>query len=167
MSRAMPEASTSEASASERPVRVNGEAAEVARAEAQAVLAMVQDEGRRSKLADVVAAIDEGEVEGTSAAALGELLELGLQTGRVRSLYGPDGEQATLALFRRLPHGRELSESTKDLNEALQALQGKTLERISVSAIGPGEYGVTISTDDYELVLRLGKAGARLATIGA
>jgi hypothetical protein len=32
--------------------------------------------------------------------------------------------------------------------------------------LGPGEYGVTVSTDDYELVLRLGKAGARLHTIG-
>jgi len=148
-------------------VRVTGEAAEVARAEAQAVLAMVQGEGRRSRLADVVAAVDEGEVAGADADALGELLELGLQTGRIRSLYGPDGEQASLGLFRRLPVGRELGRSTRDLNEALEALAGRTIERISVSAVGPGEYGVTISTDDYELVLRLGKAGARLATIGA
>ena len=49
-------------------VKVAGEAAEVARAEAQAVLAMVQDEERRGKLADLVAAVDEGEVEGADAA---------------------------------------------------------------------------------------------------
>ena len=158
----------SEAAAEAAPrVRVTGEAAEVARAEAQAVLAMVQDEGRRARLADVVAAVDEGEVAGADADALGELLELGLQTGRIRSLYGPDGEQATLGLFRRMPIGRELGRSTRDLNEALEALAGRTIERISVSAVGPGEYGVTISTEDYELVLRLGRAGARLATIGA
>ena len=89
-------------------VRVSGEAAEVARAEAQAVLAMVQDETRRTRLADVVAAVDDGEVDGADADALAELLELGLSTGRVRALYGPDGEQATLALFRRLPLGKEL-----------------------------------------------------------
>jgi hypothetical protein len=41
------------------------------------------------------------------------------------------------------------------------------IEKISVNAGGPGEYGVTISTEDYEVVLRLGRAGARLATIGA
>jgi hypothetical protein len=146
---------------------VTGEAAEVARAEAQAVLAMVQDERRRARLADVVAAVDEGELAGDDADALGELLELGLQTGRIRSLYGPDGEQASLALYRRLPVGRELGASTRELNEALGALAGRTIDRISVNAVGPGEYGVTISTDDYELVLRLGKAGARLATIGA
>jgi hypothetical protein len=148
-------------------VRLSGEAAEVARAEAQAVLSMVQDEGRRARLADVVAAIGDGEVTGDDADALAELLELGLQTGRVRAVYGPEGEQAALALYRRLPLGRELTQSTRDLNEALQALEGRQVQRVTVNAVGPGEYGVTISTDDYEIVLRLGRAGARLATIGA
>ena len=148
-------------------VRVSGEAAEVASAEAQAVLAMVQDENRRGRLADVIAAIADGEVSGADADALAELLELGLQTGRVRAVYGPEGEQAALSLFRRLPLGRELTESTRELNDALQALEGRTIERVAVTALGPGEYGVTLSTDDYEIVLRLGRAGARLATIGA
>ena len=67
---------------------------------------MVQDEKRRGRLADVVAAVDDGEVDGDDADALAELLELGLPTGRVRALYGPEGEQAALALFRRLPLGR-------------------------------------------------------------
>ena len=115
----------------------------------------------------MVAAVDDGEVEGADADALAELLELGLATGRVRAIYGPEGEQAALALFRRLPLGKELTESARDLNEALGALEGRTIERISVNAVGPGEYGVTISTEDYEVVLRLGRAGARLATIGA
>jgi hypothetical protein len=148
-------------------VRISGDAAEVATAEAQAVLAMVRNEERRGKLADVIAAIADGEVSGPDADALAELLELGLQTGRIRALYGPEGEQATLALFRRLPIGRELTESTRQLNEALTALEGRTIERVAVNALGPGEYGVTLATDDYEIVLRLGRAGARLATIGA
>jgi hypothetical protein len=148
-------------------VRVSGEAAEVARAEAQAVLSLVQDETRRGRLADVVAAVDGGEVEGADADALAELLELGLSTGRVRAIYGPEGEQAALALFRRLPLGKELTQSARDLNDALGALEGHTIEKLSVNAVGPGEYAVTISIDDYEVVLRLGRAGARLATIGA
>jgi hypothetical protein len=147
--------------------RVSGEAAEVARAEAQAVLALVADERRRGRLADLVAAVDDGEVDGDDADALAELLELGLATGRLRARYGPEGEQAALALFRRLPLGRELAESARDLNEALGALAGRTIDKVTVNAVGPGEYGVTISTDEYEIVLRLGRAGARLATIGA
>ena len=120
----------------------------------------------RSKLADVVAAVDEGVVEGADADALAELLELGLSTGRVRALYGPEGEQAALGLFRRLPLGKELAETTRELNEALEALEGRTIEKVSVSAVGPGEYGVTVSTEDFEIALRLGKAGARVASIG-
>jgi len=131
------------------------------------VLAMVQDEGRRAKLADVVAAVDEGVVEGADADALAELLELGLSTGRVRALYGPGGEQAALGLFRRLPLGKEIAETTRELNEALSALGGRTIEKITVSAVGPGEYGVSVSTEDFEIALRLGKAGARVASIGA
>jgi len=152
--------------ATRRMPRVSGEAAEVARAEAQAVLAMVVDESRRLKLADVVAAIDDGEVDGADADALAELLELGLSTGRVRAVYGPEGEQAALGLFRRLPLGKELAETTRELNEALSALEGRTIEKISVSVVGPGEYGVTVSTEDFEIALRLGKAGARVASIG-
>ncbi|MBV8081055.1 MAG: hypothetical protein JO186_11860, partial [Actinobacteria bacterium] len=52
-------------------VKVSGEAAEVARAEAQAVLAMVRDEKRRGRLADLVAAVDEGVVDENDAEALG------------------------------------------------------------------------------------------------
>jgi hypothetical protein len=152
--------------ATRRMPRVSGEAAEVARAEAQAVLAMVVDESRRLKLAEVVAAIDDGEVDGADADALAELLELGLSTGRVRAVYGPEGEQAALGLFRRLPLGKELAETTRELNEALSALEGRTIEKISVSVVGPGEYGVTVSTEDFEIALRLGKAGARVASIG-
>jgi hypothetical protein len=146
--------------------RVGGEAREVARAEAQAVLALVQDETRRAKLADVVAAVDEGVVDGADADALAELLELGLSTGRVRALYGPGGEQAALGLYRRLPAGKEIAATARELNDALSALEGRTIEKVSVSAVGPGEYGVTVSTEGFEIALRLGKAGARVASIG-
>jgi hypothetical protein len=147
-------------------VRVRGEAAEVSRAEAQAVLSMLGDEQRRARLADVVAAVDDGSVEGEDAAALGELLELGLQTGRLRAVYGPEGEQAALGLFRRLPQGKELSQSTSELNEALEVLSGRTLEKLSVHVVGPGEYGVSISAEGFELAVRLGRSGARISTMG-
>jgi len=147
-------------------VRVRGEAAEVSRAEAQAVLSMLSDEQRRARLAAVVAAVDDGSVEGEDAAALGELLELGLQTGRLRAVYGPEGEQAALGLFRRLPQGKELSQSTSELNEALDVLSGRTLEKLSVHVVGPGEYGVSISAEGFELAIRLGRSGARISTMG-
>lgn len=142
------------------------EAREVARAEAQAVLAAVQDEERRARLGDLLAAVDEGSVDGDEAQALGEVLELGLQTGRVRALYGPDGEQAALKVFRRLPVGRELGAAAKDVNAALAQLEGRVIDKVSVTAVGPGTHSVTIAADGLELTIKLGRNGAALGTVG-
>ena len=147
-------------------VVLDEEAREVARAEAQAVLAAVRDEERRGRLAGLLAAVDDGAVDGEDAQALGEVLELGLQTGRVRALYGPDGEQAALKVFRRLPVGQELGAAAKDVNAALRALEGRAVEKVSVSAVGPGQHAVTIAADGLELTIKLGRDGAALGTVG-
>jgi hypothetical protein len=147
-------------------VKVRGEAAEVALGEAQAVLAMVQDDERRGRLADLVAAVGEGEVEDEDAHALAELLELGLQSGRLRAVYGPAGEQAALQVFRRLPRGRELGESARDVTDALLALVGKPLEGVKVQATGPAAFLLTLAVDGLELSVRLDRQGARLASVG-
>jgi hypothetical protein len=150
-----------------KPIALKGEAAEVALAEATAVLAMVQDEKRRGRLADLIAAVEDGAVEGETAQALEELLELGLQTGRLRALYGPGGEQAALKTYRRLPSGKELSESAREVSHALSALSGATLEQVSLSAVGPGAYSLNLVVEGRELSIRLDRSGARINTIVA
>jgi hypothetical protein len=147
-------------------VAVRGTAAEIALAEAQAVLAFVHDEERRGRLADLVAAVQDGELPDDEAQALEELLELGLASGRIRGLYGPEGEQAALGTYRRLPRGRELSDGAAEVSEALAALEGRTLERASVSAPGPGTYVVTLAVDGLELSVKLDRAGARIHSVG-
>ena len=146
-------------------IALSGEAQEVARAEAQAVLAHVQDDERRARLADLLAAVEDGEVDGDEAQALEEVLELGLQTGRVRALYGPEGEQAALKVYRRLPRGKELGEAAREVSGALAALEGRPLEKVSVQAVGPAAHVVTISAEGLELSIRLDRQGARLATV--
>jgi hypothetical protein len=148
------------------PVRLKGEAREVVLGETQAVLAMVQDEERRGRLAALVAAADEGEIGDQEAQALEELLELGLQTGRVRALYGPGGEQAALTVFRQLPGGKDLARAAREVTAALAALEGKTLESVSITAVGPGAYALSLRAGDLELSVRLDRQGARLGSVG-
>ena len=142
------------------------DAAEVALGETQAVLAMVQDEERRGRLADLVAAIGDGELDEADAQALEEIIELGLSTGRIRGLYGPEGEQAALKTYRRLPRGKELSARAREVSQALAALEGKTLESVSVQSAGPGAYLVSIGVEGLELSVRLDRSGARLHSVG-
>jgi hypothetical protein len=147
-------------------ITVRGEAAEVALGEAQAVLAFVHDEERRGRLADLVAAVQDGELGADEAQALEELIELGLTTGRIRSVYGPEGEQAALKTYRRLPAGRELADGARDVTAALEALEGKTVERVSVQSAGPGAFVVSIAVDGLELSVKLDRAGARIHSVG-
>ena len=111
-------------------VAVAGEAREVALAEAQAVVAA------GGSAHELVAEIDEGAVV-EEIETLERILELGLQTGRIRALYGPGGEQAALRLYRRLPSGTALRQSADEVSEALSALRGRELESVSLSALGP------------------------------
>jgi hypothetical protein len=147
-------------------VVLRGDAAEVALGEAQAVLALVQDEERRGRLADLVAAVQDGELGDDEAQALEELIELGLSTGRIRSVYGPEGEQAALKTYRRLPGGRALADSAGEVSEALSALEGKVLERVQVQSTGPGSFLLTLGVDGLELSVRLDRAGARVHSVG-
>jgi hypothetical protein len=147
-------------------VKLDSAAAEVALGEAQAVLALVQDVERRGRLADLVAAVQEGELGEDEAQALEEIIELGLSTGRIRGVYGPEGEQAALKTYRKLPRGQKLAESTRDVTGALAALEGKTLEQVKVQTAGPGAYLVSIGVDGLELAIRLDRSGARLHSVG-
>jgi hypothetical protein len=147
-------------------VSLRGEAAEVALAEAQAVLALVRDPRRRGRLADLVAAVQNGELPDEESQALEELLELGLASGRIRGRYGPEGEQAALKTYRRLPGGRALAQGAAEVSEALSTLEGRTLERVLVSAGGPGSYIVTLAVDGLELAVRLDRTGVRIHSLG-
>jgi hypothetical protein len=145
--------------------KLTGEAREVALAESQAVLAMTRDEAARERFAELVAEVDEGEVGGAEQ-LLEQVLELGLQTGRIRAYYGPGGEQAALKTLRRLPRGRARSESARDVSDALAALAGKTLERVAVAAVAPGSYTLSIRADGFDTQVRLDAVGVRLASVG-
>lgn len=147
-------------------IALRGEAAEVALGEAQAVLAAVQNPERRARLADLVAAVQDGEVGDGEAQALEELIELGLTTGRIRSVYGPEGEQAALKTYRRLPGGRGLVDAAREVTDALAALEGKTLERVAVQSSGPGAFVLSIGVEGLELTVKLERSGARIHSVG-
>jgi hypothetical protein len=148
------------------PVRLKGEEREVALAEAQAVLTLAGDEDYRSEVAALVAAADEGELAEREAATLERVLELALQTGRIRALYGPGGEQAALRVYRRLPAGSAAAASAEQVSEALSAFAGSPLEAVSIRAAGPGAYTVSLRAGGAELAVRLDRHGARLTSMG-
>jgi hypothetical protein len=154
----MPRTSTS--------VAVKAEEREVALGEVQAVLAAARDEGYRQRLATLVTSVEEGELAPEQASELERVLELGLQAGRIRAVYGPGGEQAALRLFRRLPAGAELTETARSVSAALTTLNGRSLESFRIEVIGPGMYRIALVAGGAEVTVRLDRSGVQLASIG-
>jgi hypothetical protein len=144
---------------------LKGEAREVALAEAQTVLALAQEGQVRARLAGLVAALDGGDVDGDDADLLENVLELGLQTGRIRAYYGPGGEQAAVVTLRRLPRGRARTESTHDVSEALHAFAGKRLDAVRIASVAPGAFTLSLEAGGFDLTVRLDAQGARVTSV--
>ena len=147
-------------------VAVKAEEREVALGEVQAVLAAARDEGYRERLATLVTSVESGELAPEEALELERVLELGLQAGRIRAVYGPGGEQAALRLFRRLPAGAGLTETARSVSTALAALNGRSLDSFKIEVIGPGMYKIALVAGGAEVAVRLDRSGVQLASIG-
>jgi hypothetical protein len=149
-------------------VTLRGEELEIARAEVGAVRDALNEGDYRDVLDDLLGALaEERGVEGRHAEELDRLLTLALQSGRVRALYGPGGEQAALRAFRKLPTGSELAASAAAVNDALVALDGLPLDRIALTAVGPGAFTLAVATDGPKLTIRLDRQGARVTSVEA
>jgi hypothetical protein len=147
-------------------VAVKAEEREVALGEVQAVLAAARDEAYRERLAALAVAVEEGELAEEEAAELERVLELGLQAGRIRAVYGPSGEQAALRLFRRLPAGAGLAETARSVSAALSTLNGRSLDSFRIEVVGPGMYKIALVAGGAEVAVRLDRSGVQLASIG-
>jgi hypothetical protein len=144
---------------------LKGEAREVALAEAQTVLSLAQNDEMRARLAELVSDVDDGDVHEGSTELLESVLELGLQTGRIRAYYGPGGEQAAVSTLRRLPKGRGRSDSARDVTAALQTLNGQQIDAVKIAAVAPGAFTITIEAGGVEASVRLDTNGARLTSL--
>jgi hypothetical protein len=147
---------------------LGGEEREVALAEVDAVRAAVRDDDYRERLDGLRETLeDERELAPDDLPELEQLVTLALQSGRIRALYGPGGEQAILRLYRKLPGGKELAQSAAAVGEALSGLQGRTLESVSLTAVGPGAFSLTMAAGGVQLKVHLDRQGARLASVEA
>ncbi len=140
--------------------------AEIALGEVRAVRDLVREIDYRDILDEVIASIEaDATIPEEHAGDVDRLLTLALQTGRVRAIYGPGGEQTALRLYRKLPTGAEVAATARAVNDALAALAGRTLEKASISASGPGAFVLTLATDGAELTVKLDPQGVRIGSV--
>ena len=143
-----------------RGVASAGEARRSRCAEAQAVLAAGASTRAPRALADWRR---RRSTTASSSATSGDaraVLELGLQTGRIRALYGPGGEQAALRLYRRLPRGAEVAETAAEVNEALaRARRAASWTQSSSERSAPAPSPLTVRPAARSSSVHLDRAG--------
>jgi hypothetical protein len=123
------------------------------------------DPEARARYESLLASVETGEVEDEQLGSLSIVLEISLQSNRLRKLYGADGEMCLARLFQRTPAGTALSDAARTVTEALAGLHGQTLEDIKVSTLGPGSYGLMIDTDRCQINVRLDRSGVRVENV--
>jgi hypothetical protein len=148
------------------PLTVRAAELEVALGEVEAVLAVVPEGEYRARLERLHDELSGDGPQAESTRELDRLIEIALQSGRLRAVYGPSGEAAATRLYRRLPSGRELAASATEVAEALSSLSGQVLEEVALTVNGPGAFGLTLTVGGREIAVRLDRQGVRLHSVG-
>jgi hypothetical protein len=148
---------------------INEQEREVLAEEIAAFAASLPGSESRGHYARLLDEIEGGQVESHLLPALQKALEISLQTGRARRIYGPQGEQQLLQVFRRTPRGGAIREAIEETNQALTALQGQSIQELRFSLLRPGVYQLGIETDRAEVVLEIDEQGvwAKNIAVGA
>lgn len=144
---------------------LKAEEQELLQEEVAAFAAATRDPERRQQLEALTAMIDSGTLPDDALEPIGHLLEIGLQTGRIRRVHRAVGEQALLRLFDKTPAGEARAAALAEVNQALAELAGQEVESVRVLSRTPGTYLLMISTNACELVLRFDPDGAQIESV--
>lgn len=109
--------------------------------------------------------VEAGAVASERIQTLERFLELGLHTGRFRARFGGLGEESLIRLFHQTPRGATLVAAIGEVNRALGALTGQTIEHLSLTDHGPNRYALAIETDRCHLSLRIEPTGVRVGDL--
>jgi hypothetical protein len=138
---------------------------EVLLEELATLVVSLRDPQTRTPWEELAAAVDAGEVEDELLGRLEQILEMTLQTGRVRRVHGADSEQALLRLFHQTPRGAASRRATEAVNRTLATLAGQTVETLLFTSQGPGVYRLGVATDRCKLTLEIDRHGVTVESL--
>lgn len=133
--------------------------------ETDALIGQVR-EPQRARYVELREALAGEALEESAVGALENLLALELRTGRARKIHGPMAESTLLRLYQKTPTGSELQKSTANVNKALAALEGQSLEHIAFAPKGPGVFTLDLETSEYRVHLEIREEGIWVKEVG-
>jgi hypothetical protein len=134
--------------------------------EVRAFVYGLADPEAQARYTGLLRAVESGEISEEHLDPLAGLLAVVLESGRVRALHGPAGENALLSLFQKTPQGAALAQMANAVNQALTGLERQVLAGITFRSTGPGTWALTLQTDRCELTMRIDRRGIQVENLG-
>jgi hypothetical protein len=147
------------------PIQLTPETKELLLEELKAFASAVPAGERPAGFDTLQAAVEQSEIPDSLLGPVGNLLEVGLQTGRIRQFHRAPGEQALLRLYAQTPNGKAHAKAVSEVNAALEQLGGQEVESVRVVMRVPGTYLLQIGTDACEITLRFSPDGAGVESV--
>lgn len=149
------------------PLRLNEDDVSIVVAEANAAAAILADPVRADAEQLAEAALS-GEVPAELLGILGDVVAASLEGGRARRLYRAEGEKALQAIYLRTPAGAAQRDNLAEVNQALTALNGRTLQSVRVAMRTPGNFTIALGSEGVALTLVIanGVVGVDNVTVG-
>ena len=153
------------AAATEAALAIDAVQREVLLEELATLVVSLRDPQTRTPWEELAAAVDAGGVEESQLGRLEQILEMTLQTGRVRRVHGAESEQALLRLFHQTPRGAAARRATEAVNRTLATLAGQTVETMLFTTQGPGVYRLGVETSNCKLTLEIDRHGITVESL--
>ena len=110
-------------------------------------------------------AVEAAEIPDEMLEPLGRVLELSLGTGRIRKLHGAHAVMSLKKVFDKTPQALAVKATIDEVNQALGALAGQAIEKLTFTAGDPGGYTLLINTDQCQARLAITPAGLQLRSL--
>jgi len=148
-------------------IRLNKQEQELLTAECALLLQQPLPAPARTVYQALEDAAAEGSVPASLQDSLQALLEVGLESGRIRAVHTAHGEMAANRLYARLPRGKLYRKSVEAANEALKTLEGQSLFSASFQARGPGSCTLILDTGDRRITIGIKRSGVSVENVEA
>ena len=151
--------------AATRELRLTAAEAELVGEEVATVGRLHPDPAAQARYAELAEIVAGGVVAEDRLEQLTTILEIGLQSGRIRRVYGADGEMALGRIYSRTPRGSEVTQAAAAVTDALRAVHGQVIDNLRITALGPGAYSLLVDTRECQITIRLDRSGVRVDNV--
>jgi len=138
---------------------------EVLRYEVGAFLERLSSPHAKPTYERLLQAIDAAEVPDEMLESLGRVLELSLGTGRLRKIHGAHAVMSIKRIFEKTPQALAVKATVDQVNQALAAFAGQTIEKLTFAPADPGGFSLLINTDQCQARLAIGPAGIQVRSL--